>query len=78
MRSSRNSGLMAALALASIAGLGAVAQAAPIRSNANPPRPRRVDVDRERMTAQQREIAEWNAAVEAKKAAKRDRKQWRT
>jgi hypothetical protein len=63
--------ISAALAMAAIGSLGVAAQA-PVRTSANQPRPRRVAF--ERMNAQQREIAEWNDAVEAKRQAKRARK----
>ncbi len=72
MRSSRNSGLMAALAIA-LAGVGAkVAQLVSLRdagsgNNRKSHRPKRG-------TALEREIADHNAAVEAKKRSKRERK----
>jgi hypothetical protein len=76
MRSSRNGGLMAALAIA-LAGAGAAvaAQSAPLRSagSGNNRRPHQPKRD----TALQREIADHNAAVEARQAAKRDRKRGR-
>ena len=77
MRSSRNSGLMAA---AAITVLGGAAYAGPepmptLRSvgsgnNRRPAQPKRA-------TELDREIADHNAAVEARQAAKRDRKRAR-
>ena len=72
----RNANLMAALALAMVAGTGQAAQAMPTLrtagdgNNRHPTPPRRD-------TALAREIAEHNAAVERRKAEKRARKMGR-
>ena len=74
MRSSRNHSMVAAFAIAAIGLPGAAAEAtlrsASSGNNRRPTPPRRD-------TAQQREIDDWNAEVEARKAAKRDRKRSR-
>jgi hypothetical protein len=73
MRSSRNSGLMAILAAAMLtSGHGEAGPVLTLRSagSGNKRRPHQP----KRNTALEREIADHNAAVEAKKQAKRDRK----
>ena len=71
MRSSRNS-LLAAMAIAKMGAGHVVEPAVTIRSagSGNNRRPHKPKRD----TAQAAEIADWNDAVEARKAAKRDRR----
>ncbi len=71
MRSSGRMSLATLMAMASIAGMGAVAEAMPAprkgSSRDSKPRPPR----RTTSSAAAREVAEWNAAVEQRKQAKR-------
>ena len=71
----RGNGLMSAALLATVAGMGALAQAmpAPRKGSAHDYRPTPPRMD----TAMRREIAEHNAAVERRKAEKRARKMGR-
>jgi len=70
-----SSGLMAAMAIAMMGAGHAVEPAVTLRSagSGNSRRPHKPKRD----TAQAAEIAEWNDAVEARKAAKRDHKRSR-
>jgi len=72
MRSSRHSSLMAAMAIAMMGAGHAVEPAVTLRSagSGNNRRPHKPKRD----TAQAAEIAEWNDAVEARKAARRERR----
>ena len=75
MRSTRNASLMAAMAIAMMGAGHAVETGVTLRSAGSGNNRRPTPPKRE--TALQREIAEWNAAVEERKAAKRDRKRSR-
>ena len=76
MRSTQNASLMAAMALAMVAAGPAIPEPPPTLRSAGSGNNRKPTPPK-RDTALQREIADWNAAVEERKAAKRDRKRSR-
>lgn len=64
--------LSAALMVAAASGLASMPGPSGIaRTSARPPRPRRVQLDEEIASAREQEIAEWNAAVDRRKAEKK-------
>jgi hypothetical protein len=63
--------------LATVSGLGAFEDAFKVRSlvsNGQMPKPRRSDAEIARESALAREIGEWNAAVDRRKAERKARK----